>query len=317
VKKFLLGGAVAVVGLAGPVGATAFGGAAPASASPSTSPSAAGAIAALASLGTALSHQVSTLVNVPPLLSKDVLGRIDDSTATSSTNWSGWADINDTFQTVTSSWTEPTVTCTASSGGGGLLGGLLGGGGGGGDAATYSSFWVGLDGYSSSSVEQTGSSADCTSSGPSYYAWYEMYPSGETPLSTTQYHVNPGDTMTGTVSFNAGNNDYTLTLADQQGGWKYSTAIAQSGLARSSAEFIAEAPSDCNILYCDPLPLSNFGTATFFNSEAADGSGQLKPISGFGGNDAAIEMVQNGTVLAQPGALSSTGNGFSVKWDAS
>jgi len=315
VKKFLLGGAVAVVGLAGPVGAAALGGAAPASASPS----AGGAIAALTSLGSALTHQVSTLVNVPPLLGKDVLGRIDDSAATSSTNWAGWADINDTFQTVSSSWTEPTVTCSASSsGGGGLLGGLLGGGGGGGDAATYSSFWVGLDGYSSSSVEQTGTSADCTSSGPSYYAWYEMYPQGETPLPTTTNHVNAGDSMTGKVSFAAGSNSYTLTLSDLQGGWTYSTTIAQSGLARSSAEFIAEAPSDCSILFCDPLPLSNFGTASFFNSEAADGSGQLKPISAFA-SDAAIEMVQNGTVLAQPGALSTTagGNGFSVNWDAS
>jgi hypothetical protein len=313
VKKFLLGGAAAVVGLAGPVGAAALGGAAPASASPS----AGGAVSALTALGSTLTHQVSTLVNVPPLLGKDVLGQIDDSTATSSTNWAGWADINDTFQTVTSSWTEPTVTCTASSGRGGLLSGLLGGGGGSTIASTYSSFWVGLDGYSSSSVEQTGTSADCTSSGPNYYSWYEMYPQGETPLPATQYHVNPGDIMTGTVSFSAGSNAYTLTLADQQGGWKYSTTIGQSGLARSSAEFIAEAPSECNVLYCDPLPLSNFGTATFFNSEAADGSGQLKPISGFGPNDAAIEMVQNGTVLAQPGALSAGGNGFSVKWDAS
>jgi hypothetical protein len=320
-KKLLLGGAVALAGLAGPVGAMAVGGAAPAGA---TSTSTTGAITALTSLGSELGSTASTLVNVPPLLGKDVLGRIDNSTATSSTNWAGWADINDTFKTVSSQWTEPTVNCSpgSSSGGGGLLGGLgslgglLGGGGGGGAiASTYSSFWVGLDGYTSSSVEQDGTSADCTSSGPNYYAWYEMYPSGEAPLPSTQYHVNAGDVMTGTVSFNATSNAYTLSLSDQQGKWTYSTTIAESGLARSSAEFVAEAPSDCSILYCNPLPLSNFGTATFFNASAANGSGQLKPISAF--SSAAIEMVDNGVTLAQPGALNSTGNGFTVKYDAS
>ncbi len=327
-KKLLLGGAVALVGLGGPIGAMAVGGAAPAGATSSAITTGAlggtgtGALTALTSLSSELSSTASTLVNVPPLLGKDVLGRIDNSTATSSTNWAGWADINDTFKTVSSQWTEPTVNCSApstSSGGGGLLGGLgglLGGGGGGGTSpTTYSSFWVGLDGYSSSSVEQDGTSADCTSSGPDYYAWYEMYPSGEAPLSSTQYHVNAGDVMTGTVSFNATSNAYTLSLSDQQGKWTYSTTIAESGLARSSAEFVAEAPSECSILYCDPLPLSNFGTATFFNASAADGSGQLKPISAF--SDAAIEMVDNGTTLAQPGALNASGNGFTVKYDAS
>ena len=41
---------------------------------------------------------------------------------------------------------------------------------------TASAFWVGLDGYSSTSVEQLGTDSDCVSGKPSYYAWYEMYP---------------------------------------------------------------------------------------------------------------------------------------------
>src|ERR1700721_1083408 len=62
--------------------------------------------------------------------------------ATTSTNWSGYAAASG--------------TCSGS--------------------AKYSSFWVGLDGYNSSTVEQTGSEVDCSGSTPEYYSWYEMYP---------------------------------------------------------------------------------------------------------------------------------------------
>jgi len=61
-----------------------------------------------------------------------------------STNWSGYAATTGTYTSVSASWTEPTGTCSGT--------------------AKYSSFWVGLDGYSSSSVEQTGSEVDCSGS---------------------------------------------------------------------------------------------------------------------------------------------------------
>ena len=35
----------------------------------------------------------------------------------------------------------------------------------------YAAFWVGLDGYSSSTVEQTGSEVDCAGRTAEYYAW--------------------------------------------------------------------------------------------------------------------------------------------------
>ena len=78
-----------------------------------------------------------------------------------SSNWAGYADTNDTLNSVSSSWTEPTVNCANSNSGlNGLLGlsslnGLLGGPG------AASAFWVGLDGYNSTSVEQLGTDSDC------------------------------------------------------------------------------------------------------------------------------------------------------------
>ncbi len=76
--------------------------------------------------------------------------------AASSTNWSGYAAAGGTYKSVSATWTEPTGTCSGS--------------------AKYSSFWVGLDGYNSTTVEQTGSEVDCSGSTPRYYSWYEMYP---------------------------------------------------------------------------------------------------------------------------------------------
>ena len=54
-----------------------------------------------------------------------------------STNWSGYAATTGTYTSVSASWTQPAGTCSR------------------GDQ--YAAFWVGLDGYTSSSVEQTGS----------------------------------------------------------------------------------------------------------------------------------------------------------------
>jgi hypothetical protein len=259
------------------------------------------------------------LFNVPPMLGRHLirfgLGRLRNMTQVGSTNWSGYADLSDTYQTVSGSWTEPKVTCTPSSGGG-LLG--LGGS----SSATYSSFWVGLDGYTSSSVEQTGTSADCTSTGqPSYYAWYEMYPAGESDLSTTEYPVSPGDVMTGMVTGNSPNS-FTLTLIDGPvltPKWKFSMNLSGNNLARSSAEWVAEAPSSCSILFCSGLPLSNFGTVNFTNAAAEDTAGVSGPISGF--TDSEITMQSSGTQKALPGPLvpnkTNTSDSFSVGWQHS
>src|SRR5947199_9282572 len=87
-----------------------------------------------------------------------------------STNWSGYAATSGTYTSVSASWTEPTGICSGS--------------------AKYSSFWVGLDGYSSSSLEQTGSGVDCSGSRAQYYAWYEMYLNPAGAYSNT---ARPGD----------------------------------------------------------------------------------------------------------------------------
>jgi hypothetical protein len=215
--------------------------------------------------------------------------------AVTSTNWSGYAvAATNQFTEATGTWVQPAATCNE----------LLG--------KTYAAFWVGIDGYTSSSVEQLGTDSDCTGrSSPSYYAWWELYPANSVDLSTSQYPVSPGDTLTASVTFASG--DYTLTLKSSRG-WTFTTTQAGSD-ANSSAEWIAEAPEICSF-FCTNAKLSDFGTMKFSSSEAATG-GSLEPISSFtasGGPHEITMATSTGTTRAAPSALATGGEGFSDTW---
>jgi len=212
-----------------------------------------------------------------------------------STNWSGYAAFasGTTFTDVKGTWVAPSVTCPSGK-------------------AQYSSFWVGIDGYNSNSVEQTGTDSDCTGKGrPSYYAWYEMYPAGYVQISLA---VHPGDTMSAEVARSG--NTYTLTIRNVTTGGSFTTSKTQSGLANSSAEWVAEAPSLCRAS-CQVQPLADFGTANFSGSFAT-GNGHTGSIGDGAWTNDSITMVTNGgTVKAQPSGLSPDGTAFSVAWQHS
>jgi hypothetical protein len=199
-----------------------------------------------------------------------------------STNWSGYAADSGTYTSVSASWVEPTGHCTS--------------------ATRYSSFWVGLDGFSSSTVEQTGTDTDCVGGSPQYYGWYETYPNPSFSFGDT---VNPGDTMSASVTYEGGSS-FEYTLADETQGWSVSTQQTESGAALSSAEVITEAP--CCTASGGILPLADFGTVNFSNSEV-DGSpiGDSAPVQ--------IIMVDNsGRVKDTVSSLSNNEN-FSVTWE--
>lgn len=205
-------------------------------------------------------------------------GRIHRITNSTSTNWSGYAVTGSRFTSVSASWKQPTATCSATA---------------------YSSFWVGLDGDTSNTVEQTGTDADCSGKSPQYYAWYEMYPKFPVNLSRP---VTPGDTMTASVTTD-GRGNFTLTISDTTRGWTNTTSARLKSAKLSSAEVIAEAPSSSGGV----LPLANFGTASF---TAAKANGSL--LTSTTPNIDPITMANGSTVKAQPGSIS--GGAFSVTW---
>ena len=196
-----------------------------------------------------------------------------------STNWAGYAAHSTTYTSVSSTWREPSASC--------------------GSTTAYASFWTGLDGYASSSVEQTGTLVLCSGGSAHQYAWYEMYPASPVYFNNT---VVAGDTMVSRVTATS-SGAFSLYLADTTRGWSHTINQSNSSLARSSAEVIAEAPSSSSGV----LPLANFGTVTFNSSSVNGGTlGASNPTS--------ITMVtSSGTVKASVSGISG-GTSFSATW---
>ena len=205
-------------------------------------------------------------------------GPIHMRTNSTSTNWSGYAVTGGRYTSVSSSWTQPAASCSGTA---------------------YSSFWVGLDGDTSNTVEQTGTDADCSGSTPHYYAWYEMYPKYPVNYSNT---VKPGDHMSASVTTN-GSGSFTLTISDSTQGWSRTTTARLKSAKLASAEVIAEAPSSSGGV----LPLANFGTVGF-SAATVNGSVLTSSTPGLD----AITMKSGSTVKAQPGSMSN--GSFSVAW---
>jgi hypothetical protein len=213
-------------------------------------------------------------------------------TQVQSTNWSGYADDNsagNTYSTVTGSWAEPAVTCTSRT-------------------TTYAAFWVGIDGYTSNSVEQDGTLAECYHGGAYYYSWWEMYPSNS--IQTVGTTVRPDDSITASVARSG--TSYTLSVTDStHPANSFSTTQTCASCANSSAEWIAEAPSS----FRGVLPLANFGS--WRESGATVTSGSTSGVISSFPDDELTMVDSSGLVKAQPGALSGSGDSFTVAWKRS
>lgn len=200
---------------------------------------------------------------------------------TTSTNWSGYAAYGTTFTSVAGSWTQPEANCSGVRG----------------RRVALAAFWVGLDGYESNTVEQTGTEADCDGARPVYYAWYELYPQR---LFVIAHEVKPGDAISARVTQTA------LTLEDHTQEWSATEEYAPRALAFESAEWIAEAPSKI---------FTDFGSVGF-SSASASSATTSGPIGAFTNDKIVLvdRFGRHGTVLAQPGELESEGSAFSIDW---
>src|SRR5208282_654328 len=115
---------------------------------------------------------------------------------------------------------------------------------------TYSSAWIGVDGFNDSDLIQTGTEEDYYSGSAHYDAWWEILPASETEISPTTYAVAPGDRMSASIwetSATSGGRRHSsghvwdITISDTTKGWTFSTSKAYTGPG-TSAEWIMEAP---------------------------------------------------------------------------
>jgi hypothetical protein len=212
-----------------------------------------------------------------------------------SINWAGYA-VETSFSNpqtgsidaVEGSWVVPDVQCAMIS------------------SLDSSAFWIGIDGFTSSSVEQIGTDSDCSGGSPIYYAWYEMYPSADVILNMD---VSPGDNMSAKIEY-LSNNRFNLTMTDVTTGSTISTTATSSSATRNSAEWIVEAP----VLNRRLLPLADFGSLSFTDAFVTV-NGVRGPIYSKGWESVSITMEnRNGVGKAYPTDLSTNYSSFSVVW---
>jgi Peptidase A4 family len=204
-------------------------------------------------------------------------------TQVSSANWSGYAVTSSGFATVTGSWTEPATSCPGST-------------------TSLAAFWVGMDGYSSPTVEQDGTLVECYLGTAYNFSWWEMYPAND--IQVVGESVAAGDQISASVVRSG--HSYTLQLTDStRPANSFTTTQSCSDCDISSAEWIAEAPTGSAGIE----PLSDFRTWT--ESGATVDGGVISSIT----DDHEITMIDPADLVkAQPGPLNSSGNGFSVTW---
>jgi len=229
---------------------------------------------------------------------------------TTSSNWSGYAVMRSglRFHRVSATWIAPAVDCTSAQ-------------------EQWSAAWVGLGGYRSDSnaLEQIGTEADCVNGAPRYSAWFELVPEVSRDIAMT---IRPGDRVGASVTVTG--RLVRLRLADDTSGRVSVRTLDAREVDVSSAEWIVEAPSNCDNSggSCAVMPLADFGTLRMANGRATTTGGHAGTIADPLWRSVAITLASGGhdfggpggfrgapgSATATPGALDAAGSAFAVSW---
>jgi hypothetical protein len=143
-------------------------------------------------------------------------------TKLTSQNWAGYAVTRGKFKRIRATFYVPIMNCK-------------------GAPDSFSSHWVGLDGFKSNTVEQEGIEADCIGGKEQVFAWREIFPRPEQPFTTLR--IRPGDSITATTTFTRGR--FKMKVKDNTTGHSRTAThrCARATCRRNSAEVISEAPT--------------------------------------------------------------------------
>jgi hypothetical protein len=151
-----------------------------------------GLLMLLAALSPALA--LPSLITAPQMSIASING---SSTSVKSTNWSGYVETGSSVTSASGTWAVPATSSPVPTS----------------STTYYAAFWVGIDGYSSSTVEQTGILAESTGATTTYLAWFEFYPGPmyEITQTTTVNHkttttpapVAPNDIISASVTYSS------------------------------------------------------------------------------------------------------------------
>jgi hypothetical protein len=200
----------------------------------------------------------------------------------SASNWSGYAKSGN-YTSATAQWVVPSVSPTHGS--------------------SYSSAWVGIDGFNNSDLIQTGTESDYYNGSAHYDAWWEILPAAETPISS--FAVHPGDVMTATITKGSGSS-WTITIKDVTSGGSFTTTQNYTGPG-TSVEWIEEAPTVGGRV----ATLAHYSSPDTFDPGTANGAGP-----GLTAADSGI-MVQKRTQVSTPSNPDSDADGFNMAYGSS
>jgi hypothetical protein len=237
-----------------------------------------------------------SITSRPPATNQAVPGTqrsVHGLTQFQSGNWSGYADDNthgNSYRQVSGVWTQPAISCPT-------------------QELELSVFWVGIDGFSSDTVEQDGTLAECYEGTAYYYTWWEMYPSND--IQTVGETVRPGDKIVSSVIKQGTNYRLRVTDFGTSGNNIDTTQSCDAATCvASSAEWIGEAPSGSR----GEFPLAKFTPWSVTGASVSSGAktGGIKSFA-----DDEITMEGDAYPLATPGGLNSAGTTFKDYWNNS
>jgi putative cell wall-binding protein len=203
------------------------------------------------------------------------------------TNWSGEVEQGGAFTSVSASWTVPTLTASSS--------------------LAFAATWIGIGGFSDSTLVQTGTVEVTGTGSVGYGAWVEILPTPSwtvtlvtTPGGTPSYLVAPGDAMRATIE-ETGTDQWLISIADETGQWTYSHTFSY-GVTANSAEWITERPAlfTTTARATQLATLADYGSTQFDQLTTGAGGAVSSPS-----RLVAIRMVDGGSVISSPGPVSS------------
>ncbi|WP_374019106.1 G1 family glutamic endopeptidase [Paenibacillus thiaminolyticus] len=196
-------------------------------------------------------------------------------------NWSGYAmkrTKKNSFHSISGQWMVPRVKPSKQN--------------------TYSSAWLGIDGYGNPSLIQTGTGHNSNKGKPAYYAWWEILPALETRIP---YPVSPHDLMYANIT-KLRKNKWQIVLKNKTKGWTFKKITRYTGPA-ATAEWIMEAPFVSGQI----ARLANYRKVLFQKCRVNDKNALLKP------NNGGI-MIQRKRVVSTPSLPNKTRDGFVVAY---
>jgi hypothetical protein len=213
------------------------------------------------------------------------------SSSPSSFNWSGYAIMAPpgSVSSVSALWTQPPVlgSCPAFS-------------------DTYAMFWVGIDGWGSTTdpVEQVGTENVCAGGIATESAFYEFYPGPMVLISSIR--LQSGDRVDAVVSYS--NGTFTIGIADLTSGASFENSTYAPSEPRSSAEWIVEAPQ------AGATSLTDFGRVNFTSVGVTIG-GRSGVLGSFPDTyELSMTNLNSTYQRATPTSIDSETDGFTVTW---